>query len=148
MDNSGILPVYRFEDYIDEDYNDLAISVTFEPLTIGTEAPSTCDTCSCATDLNFGANIKQSKYLSKPEDSGSLPIRVESVFPTIGGIAPQPQMMTATLQYGNQTKTVYYDTSTFDPSDVFTVGMDLDTSTMTSGRYDWTMTLTYDYGNN
>ena len=148
VDNSGILPVYRFEDYIDEDYNDLAISVTFEPLTIGTEAPSTCDTCSCATDLNFGANIKQSKYLSKPEDSGSLPIRVESVFPTIGGIAPQPQMMTATLQYGNQTKTVYYDTSTFDPSDVFTVGMDLDTSTMTSGRYDWTMTLTYDYGNN
>ena len=144
VDNSGILPVYRFEDYIDEDYNDLVISVTFEPLTIGPISPGTCEPCSCA----MGVNSSRSEYLTMPEDSGSVDIRVESVFPTIGGNTPQPQMMTATLQYGNQTKTVYYDTSTFDPSDVFTVGMDLDTSTMTSGRYDWTMTLTYDYGNN
>ena len=148
VEDPGVLQTIRIEDWKDGDYNDLVVEVTFEPLTIGPITPGPCEPCSCATGVNIGVNSSRSEYLTMPEDSGSVDIRVESVFPTIGGNTPQPQIMTATLQYGNQTKTVYYDTSTFDPSDVFTVGMDLDTSTMTSGRYDWTMTLTYDYGNN
>ena len=147
--DTGVLQTIRLEDWTDADYNDLVVEVTFEPFSTGTQDPPACKPCSdtCAIPSTGATSADPTGNLARPEDSAFVPIRVESRFPTIvQRSASQPQTMTAVLQMGNQTKTVFYDTSAFDSSEVFAVGMNLDTSNFASGRYEWTMTLTYDYG--
>ena len=78
VEDPGVLQTIRIEDSVDNDYNDLVVEISFEPLTLGPISPGTCEPCSCAT----GVNSSRSEYLTMPEDSGSVDIRVESVFPT------------------------------------------------------------------
>ncbi|MDO4584599.1 MAG: LamG-like jellyroll fold domain-containing protein [Planctomycetia bacterium] len=136
-EEAGILPTLRVEDYTDDDYNDVVVKISLVTSYVGTPEPETCD-CSCS--LNPAVDDGN---VTMPLDSGTTPFLVQGKI--LGDV--QPQTMTATVQMGNQTKTVYYDTSTFDSSEQFAVGMNLDTSNLASGRYGWTVTLTYDFGN-
>ncbi|MDO4551383.1 MAG: LamG-like jellyroll fold domain-containing protein [Planctomycetia bacterium] len=138
--DAGLLPTIRVEDFTDNDYDDLVISLTFITDTLGPIDPSTCDPCACSSIVSGTDSISDpSDVLTIPKQTGFTSFRAESILPT------GAQTMTATLQMGTLTKTVHYDTSTFDSSEKFAVGMHLDTSSLATGRYAWTMTFTYKF---
>jgi len=151
------LDIIRIEDWTDDDYDDLVVEITFTPFTQGSTGSSVCTPCSCDSLTNEVATNDENH--SRPANNSVSYFRFESTLPTIStipyttyseditetGSSASPVRMTATLEMGTLSKTVYYDTTELDPSENFAVGMNLDTSSLATGRYAWTMNFVYEY---
>ncbi|MBQ4591147.1 MAG: hypothetical protein IJB20_03865, partial [Clostridia bacterium] len=133
------------------DYDDLVIDITFIPFQSGESFVPSCSGC-CETSIAGGVGYSAPQgQVAFPENNEISQWRWDILRETAqpfseDGASVGSGIMQAVLEMGGLTKTVYYDTSEYDFSNAFSLGMTLDTSTLGSGRYEWTLSLTYDHG--
>ena len=150
----GTFGTYGLEDWADSDYNDLVVGVSFLPDYVSDPDPESdpkCD-CTCGADgvtQNAAGWKDPSNNISLPADFyNTLNLKAESTLPQ-NALNEFPVSVKATYTLNNSiTQDVYYTVGSFDPSEKFTTAALLDTSSLSSGRYDWTIELLYTYADN
>ena len=150
----GPFGVYGLEDWTDNDYNDLVVNVSFLPDYVSDPDPESdpkCD-CTCGADgvtQNAAGWKDPSNNISRPADFyNTLNLKAESALPQ-NALNEFPVSVKATYTLNNSiTQDVYYTVGSFDPTEKFTTAAQLDTSSLSSGRYDWTIELLYTYADN
>ena len=150
----GPFGVYGLEDWTDNDYNDLVVNVSFLPDYVSDPDPESDPKCECTCGINDvtqnAAGWKDpSNFISLPADFYNiLNLKAESTLPQ-NALNEFPVSVKATYTLNNSiTQEVYYTVGSFDPSEKFTTAAQLDTSSLSSGRYDWTIELLYTYADN
>ena len=150
----GTFGTYGLEDWADSDYNDLVVHVSFLPDYVSDPDPESdpkCD-CTCGADgvtQNAAGWKDPSNNISRPADFyNTLNLKAESALPQ-NALNEFPVSVKATYTLNNSiTQDVYYTVGSFDPTEKFTTAAQLDTSSLSSGRYDWTIELLYTYADN
>ena len=150
----GPFGVYGLEDWADSDYNDLVVGVSFLPDYVSDPDPESDPKCECTCGINDvtqnAAGWKDpSNFISLPADFyNTLTLKAESTLPQ-NALNEFPVSVKATYTLNNSiTQDVYYTVGSFDPTEKFTTAAQLDTSSLSSGRYDWTIELLYTYADN
>ena len=150
----GPFGVYGLEDWTDNDYNDLVVNVSFLPDYVSDPDPESDPKCECTCGINDvtqnAAGWKDpSNFIYLPADFyNTLTLKAESTLPQ-NALNEFPVSVKATYTLNNSiTQEVYYTVGSFDPSEKFTTAAQLDTSSLSSGRYDWTIELLYTYADN